>query len=79
MRENELKRILSNVCDGYVDNILTDLEENKDTEKMFPFMLACVNFICELKKKNIIVELCGTFEDTIIDRIYREVGNYIGK
>lgn len=79
MRENELKRILSNVCDGYVDNILIDLEENKDNEKMFPFMLACVNFICELKKKNIMVELCGTFEDAIIDRIYREVGNYIGK
>ena len=78
MKENELRRILSDVCSGYVDNILTSLEENKDTEKMFPFMLACVDFICELKKKNIIVELYGTFEDTIIDRIYREVGNYIG-
>ena len=77
MKETELRKILSVVCDNYVDSILTDLEDDVDLEKKLPFTIACVNFICELKKKNIIVELYDTFEDTIIDRISREISSYI--
>ena len=79
MRENELRKILSSVCDGYVDNILDTLEEEKERKKEFPFLIACSNFLGELKDNNIIVELIGTFEDVIIDRIIREISNFLAR
>ena len=77
MKEQALRKIVSMVCDGYVDTIMTAIEE--DNVKSFPITIACANFIAELKSKNIIVELVGTFEDTIIDRIFREVSNYLAR
>ncbi len=77
MRDEVLRKIVSMVCDGYVDTIITAIEE--DNIKDFPITIACANFIAELKAKNIIVELVGTFEDTIIDRIFREVSNYLAR
>lgn len=77
MKEEALRKIVSMVCDGYVDTIITAIEE--ENIKCFPITIACANFIAELKAKNIIVELVGTFEDTIIDRIFREVSNYLAR
>ena len=76
-KEDSLRKIISMVCDGYVDTIMTAIEE--DNTKDFPYTIACANFIAELKEKNIIVELVGTFEDAIIDRIFREVSNYLAR
>lgn len=78
-REKELMNILSMVFDGYTDSILTALEEDKNNEKIFPFTLACIDFINNLKEKNIKVELSDVFIDTVIDRIFREVSNYMGR
>lgn len=77
MKEEALRKIVSMVCDGYIDTIMTAIEE--ENIKGFPITIACANFIAELKAKNIIVELVGTFEDTIIDRIFREVSNYLAR
>lgn len=79
MRENELRKIISFVCDDYVDTILTSLEEEEDIVKDFPYTIACSNFIGELRDKNIIVDLVNTFEDTIIDRIVREISNFLAR
>ena len=79
MREKELRKVLTHICDGFIDNILVSLDENKEIEKFFPYTLACINFICELKSKNIMVEFFDTFECSIVDKIYREVGSYIGR
>lgn len=77
MNEAIMRKILNVVCEAHVDCILTAIEENQT--KDFPFTIACANFMAELKEKNIIVELVGTFEDTIIDRIFREVSNYLAR
>lgn len=77
MNEDILRKIISIVCDGYVETIITAIDENGT--KDFPYLAACSNFIAELKSKNIIVELVGTFEDTVIDRIFREVSNYLAR
>ena len=73
--KDALRKIISMVCNGYIDTIMTAIEE--DNTKDFPYTIVCANFIAELKEKNIIVELVGTFEDTIIDRIFRDVSNYL--
>ena len=75
MKENEIRKILSIVCGSYIDGISANFEENVD---VFPYLLACANFIVELKSKNIIVDI-NAFADSIKDRIFREVANYIGK
>lgn len=79
MKETELKKILSMVCDGYIDSIMVDVSEDKNIDEKLPFTMACVNFICELKNKNIAVDLHTTFDTNIIDKINREISNYIYK
>ena len=54
MERFALRKIVSSVCDDYIDTLLTGIEENEDD---FPYTIACSNFIDELKKKNIIVDI----------------------
>ena len=79
MKEVELRKILSMVCEGYIDSIMVDVSEDKNINKKLPFTMACVNFICELKNLNIIVDLHTTFDNNIIDKINREISDYIYK
>lgn len=77
MKENELRKIVSMVCDGYVDTIMDTIEE--DNIKGFPITIAVWHFIVELKEKNIIVDINDTFDDLIIDKIFREMSNYLAR
>lgn len=76
VKEEALRKIVSSICDDYIDTLLTGIEEN---EKDFPYTLACANFISELKEKNIIVNLYTTFDMQIVDMIYRETSNYLAR
>lgn len=62
------------VCDGFNDTLMTCVEEQKDR---LPYLMACVNFIYELKQKNIRVEFNEMFTDITLDRIFRETSNYL--
>ena len=76
MKEEALRKIVSSICDDYIDTLITDIEEN---EKDFPYTIACANFISELKAKNIIVNLYTTFDMQIVEMIYRETSNYLAR
>lgn len=76
MKEEALRKIVSSICDDYIDTLITGIEEN---EKDFPYAIACANFISELKAKNIIVNLYTTFDMQIVDIIYRETSNYLAR
>ena len=76
MREEILRQIIVAVCDGFVDTLLTGIEEY---EKDFPYTIACANFMSDLKNKNIIVDFYKTFDVSIRDMIYRETSNYLGR
>lgn len=76
MKEQELRKIVEFVCNGYVDTIMENIEDNKSE---FPYAIACANYITELKENNIIVGLNDIFIDVVIDRIFREFSNYIGR
>ena len=60
MERFALRKIVSSVCDDYIDTLLTGIEENEDD---FPYAIACSNFIDELKKKNIIVDFETFFNE----------------
>ena len=76
MREEILRQIIVAVCDGFVDTLLTGIEEY---EKDFPYTIACANFISELKSKNILVNFYSIFDSHIVDMIFRETSNYLAR
>ena len=76
MKEEIIKKVISMVCENYIDTLIIGIEEY---EKDFPYTIACANFMSELKSKNIIVEFNDIFIDTILDRIYRETTNYLAR
>lgn len=76
MERFALRKVITSVCDDYIDTLLTGVEEN---ENDFPYTIACSNFIDELRKKNIIVDLYSTFDCKILDMIYRETSNYLAR
>lgn len=62
------------VCLGYVDTILTGIEEQ---ECRFPYTIVCANFMSDLKEKNILLDFNTIFTDTISDKLFREASNYL--
>lgn len=77
MKENQLRKIVAEVCDGYTDTIMDAILE--DDVKGFPITKAIWHFMCELKENNIVMELNDAFIDLIIDRLYREISNYLAR
>lgn len=77
MKENQLRKIVAEVCDGYTDTIMDAILE--DNVKGFPITKAVWHFMCELKENNIVMELNDIFIDLIIDRLYREISNYLAR
>lgn len=76
MREDIMRKLITMICDDYIEALLTGVEEY---EQDFPYTIACTNYISELKEKNIIVEFNDVFIDTVRDRIYRETSNYLAR
>lgn len=76
MKENVLRKLIESICDGYVDTLMTGIEEY---EKNFPYTITCANFIYELKQKNILVDFNIIFDDSIVDMVLRETCNYLAR
>lgn len=77
MKEKELYKILSMVCDGYVDTIMDAIKE--DNIDGFPITIAMWHFMVELKEHNIVMDINDIFVDILIDRLYREISNYLAR
>ena len=54
MNNEILINIITNICDGYVDSIMTGIEE---CEEDFPYTIACCNFLSKLKEHNILTTI----------------------
>lgn len=76
MKEDVLRKLIESICDGYVDTLITGIEEY---EKNFPYTIACANFIYELKQKNILVDFNIIFDDSIVDMVLRKTSNYLAR
>jgi len=76
MREKVLKEFIEMICKDYINVLLVGVEEY---EKDFPYMIAYVNFMGELKNKNIYMEINDIFTDKFMDKVYVETARYIGR
>lgn len=77
MKEEISKNIIKQLCNYFVDTICVGLEESPDE---FPYTLACINFIYELKVKGIyfnfkIISECFN----ILESIYNESIKYLAR
>lgn len=77
-RENELRKIVRSVYDGYNDTIMNAILEDNNI-KGFPITIAVWHFMSELREKNIVMDLNDVFINLIIDRLYREMSNYLAR
>lgn len=76
MKDKITRLLIGSVCDDFIDTLLVGIEEyNSD----FPYTIACVNFICELKSKNINADFNDIFVDMVRDKIYKETSNYLAR
>ena len=76
MKEKIMRLLIGSVCDDYIDTLLVGIEEYSSE---LPYTIACVNFICELKSKNINVDFNDIFIDIVRDKVYSETCNYLVK
>lgn len=70
------EKIISLISENFADTLLTGIEE---IPQDFPYTLAAIHFISELREQNIIVDFYQTFETSIIDMINRETSNYLAR
>ncbi|CCY47077.1 unknown [Firmicutes bacterium CAG:822] len=74
MNKSILIKIVKWICDGYVDALITGIEEN---ENYFPYTIAVIHFIDELQRKNIKIDYKEIFNDSIIDNVLKEANDYL--
>lgn len=77
MKENQLRKLVEEICNDYTETIMDAILE--DNVKGFPITKAVWHFMCELKENNIVMGLNDVFIDLIIDRLYREISNYLAR
>lgn len=77
MKETQLRKLVEEICNDYTETIMDAILE--DNVKGFPITKAVWHFMCELKENNIVMELNDVFIDLIIDRLYREISNYLAR
>lgn len=71
MKEEMIKLFIENI-----ESLLRfGLEEESD---LFPYTIACIHFMQELKNKGIVVDL-EAFSPEIQNAIYLELGHYVSK
>ncbi|MDD3340989.1 MAG: hypothetical protein PHN72_02150 [Bacilli bacterium] len=75
MKEEIKRNVVKEICSDFVDTIIVGMEEY---EKDFPYSLAVINFILELREKGINVNT-NMFIDVIWDNMYKEFTNYLGR
>ncbi len=73
MREDISKMIISDIFMDFKDILLVGLEENKE---QFPYCVACIDFIYELREQGIITTL-NSFSEVIRNEIYKECKKYL--
>lgn len=75
MKSDIMKMFAKNIVADFGDVILVGLEEEPE---LFPYSMACINFIYELKEKGINVTL-NSFSEIVRDELYRECSRYLAR
>ena len=72
MNKNIALNVLLNICDGYVDTIMTGLEEEKDRLIYTRTLVDFINNIGNCRVNEI-------FVDTFLDKVSKEITMYLAR
>lgn len=72
MNKNIAINVLLNICDGYVDTIMTGLEEEKER---LTYTSALIDFISSIGESRI----SEIFLDTFLDKVTKEITLYLAR
>lgn len=75
MRDDITKMLIANLCNDFGDVLLVGIEESKE---QFPYSIACINFIYELKEQGINANL-NYFSEIIRTELYEECKRYLAR
>lgn len=75
MKEDIAKMVVANLCNDFEDVLLVGIEECKER---FPYSIACINFIYELKEQGINANL-NYFSEIIRTELYEECKRYLAR
>lgn len=76
MKQEIVEQIAKDISSSYFDVLITAYEEEA---RRFPITMCIIEFLNMLKEKNIVYELGDIFNSKIIDKLYVEANNYIGR
>ena len=77
MDKKDIKQQIARMtANAYREVLLTGYEEQEDK---FFITLSVIDFLAKFKEKKLKFELNDIFTDTIVDEIFKEASNYIGK
>lgn len=75
MKEDILMMMIKSIGNDFEDVIATGFEEEKE---LFPYCMACVNFIYELKVQGINANL-NYFSEMVRSELYEECKRYLAR
>ncbi len=73
MKDEIMKIFAKDIMSDFKDVLVVGLEEESER---FPYSIACINFIYELKEKGINVNM-NYFSECVRENIYNEVKSYL--
>lgn len=73
VKEDIAKMVVANLCNDFEDVLLVGIEENKER---FPYFIACINYICELREQGINANL-NYFSELVRCELYEECKRYL--
>ncbi len=73
MKEDIAKMVIANLGRDFEDVLLVGVEENKE---FFPYLVACINYICELREQGINANL-NSFSELVRCQLYEECKRYL--
>lgn len=73
MKEDIAKMVVANLCNDFEDVLLVGIEECKE---QFPYFIACINYIYELREQGINANL-NCFSELVRCELYEECKRYL--
>lgn len=73
MSREIVSKIITDIVKDFSDILTESVMENQD---LFPYTNACINFIYDLQSHGIHIDF-DSFDQEIVDRVYRELCEFL--
>lgn len=75
MKDDITRNVFANICEDFKEVLIVGIEESKE---QFPYSIACIDFIYNLKEQGINTTL-NSFSKNIRCELYEECKRYLAR